>query len=121
MLIVDDDPEIRRVLSDILRDAGYEVRTATDAEHAFRSAVALAPDLILLDVYVPEPSFALRFAQNYRDRLPAEERAPIIALSGVSDIEKLSQQLGASGFIRKPFEVDELLRVLDKWLTAGAG
>ena len=59
---------------------------------------------------------ALRFAEAYRDRVPAERRAPIIALSGAADLEEVGQQLGASGFLRKPFDLDELIGLVAKFL-----
>lgn len=120
MLVIDDDPAIRRLVAGLLVEEGYDAQTALDGEHARRSAAALHPDLIILDVHVPEKELALRFAEDYRDRVPAERRAPIIALSGASDLEEVGQQLGASAFLRKPFDVDELLRLVTKLLPEPA-
>lgn len=120
MLVIDDDPAIRRLVAGLLVEEGYDAQTALDGEHAQRSAAALHPDLIILDVHVPEKELALRFAEVYRDRVPAERRAPIIALSGASDLEEVGQQLGASAFLRKPFDVDELLRLVTKLLPEPA-
>ncbi len=116
MLVIDDDPAIRRLVAGLLVEEGYDAQTALDGEHARRSAAALHPDLIILDVHVPEKALALRFAEDYRDRVPAERRAPIIALSGASDLEEVGQQLGASAFLNKPFDVEELLRLVTKLL-----
>lgn len=118
VLVVDDDPEIRRLLAGVLVDAGYDAQTAVDGEHAFRSVVALHPDLVILDVHVPEYVLALQFVEAYRDRVPAEQRAPIIACSGVDDLEAISRQLGASGSLKKPFDIEELMRTVDKYLGA---
>jgi CheY-like chemotaxis protein len=114
VLVVDDDPGIRRFVSSLLVEAGYDAQTAVDGDHALRSVIALRPDLIILDIHVPEKEIALRFAQTYRERVVGERRAPIIALSGAADLEEAGQQLGASGFLRKPFDVDELLRLVAK-------
>ena len=116
VLVVDDDPEIRRLVASLLTEAGYDAHTAIDGDHARRSSLALRPDLIILDIHVPDKAMALRFAQAYRDRVPAERRAPIIALSGASDLEETGQQLGASAFLAKPFGIEELLRVVTKFL-----
>ena len=116
MLVIDDDPAIRRLVAGLLVEEGYDAQTALDGEHAQRSAAALHPDLIILDVHVPEKELALRFAEVYRDRVPAERRAPIIALSGASDLQEIGQQLGASAFIEKPFDVDVLVRTVAKFL-----
>jgi len=117
VLVVDDDPDVRRLVSIILGDAGYDPQTAVDGEHALRSALALKPDLIILDLHVPETSLAVRFADTYRERVAAERRAPIVALSGSDDLEAVGQRLGASAFVKKPFAVDELLQVAAKFLA----
>ena len=116
VLVVDDDPAIRTLVAGLLVEAGYDAQTALDGDHARRSSIALHPDLIILDVHVPEKAMALRFAEGYRDRVPAETRAPIIALSGAGDLEEVGRQLGASALLRKPFDVDELLRLVAKFL-----
>ena len=116
VLVVDDDPDVRRLVAGVVVDAGYDAQTALDGEHAIRSVVALHPDLILLDLQVPERSLAFQFAEVYRERFAAGARAPIIAISGAPDVEAVSQQLGASGFLRKPFDVEELTRCVRAYL-----
>lgn len=116
ILLVDDDPVIRQSLSQCLVELGHEAHVALDADHALRSAVALRPDLILLDVYLPDPAFALRFAARYRDRVPAERRPPIIAMSGSDQLGPLGQQLGATDTLAKPFEINALEKLLRKYL-----
>lgn len=116
MLVVDDDAAIRKLVVGLLVEAGYDAQTALDGDHARRSSIALHPDLIILDVQVPEKAMALRFAEAYRDRVPAEIRAPIIALSRDGDLEEVGRQLGASAFLSKPLDVDELIRLVAKFL-----
>ncbi|MEA2662187.1 MAG: hypothetical protein QOH08_1759 [Chloroflexota bacterium] len=117
VLVVDDDPEIRRLVSEILASAGYDVQTAVDGDHALRSAIALRPDLIILDVHVPDAAMAIRFSDRYRERVPSDQRAPIVALSGAPDLETAGQRLGAAGFLAKPFELEDLLRLAAKHLA----
>lgn len=116
VLVVDDDPAIRHVVASILVEAGYDAQTAVDGDHGVRSALALHPALIILDIHVPEKAMALRFAQVYRDRVTADTRAPIIVMSGASDLMETGQQIGADGFLKKPFEIDELLQLVTKYL-----
>jgi len=97
-------------------DAGFDAQTAVDGDHAIRSAAALHPDLIILDIYVPEAELAVRFAWEYRRRVRAENRAPIIAMSARPDLESLARQIGASSYLRKPFDNDELVRLARKLL-----
>ena len=98
-------------------DAGFDAQTAVDGDHAIRSAAALQPDLIILDIYVPEAELAIRFAQEYRRRVRAESRAPIIAMSARPDLESFAQQIGASNHLRKPFDNEELVNLARKLLT----
>ncbi len=116
ILVVDDDPATRRSLSEYLIELGYDAHPALDGDHALRSAVALRPHLILLDVYLPDPKSALRFAARYRERVPVESRAPIIAMSGSDQLGPLSQQIGANDVLHKPFDLDAVERLLRKYL-----
>ena len=116
ILLVDDDRDTRSWLIQYLVELGYEAHVALDGDHALRSAVALSPDLILLDVFLPRPTFALDFAARYRDRIPADKRAPIIAMSSSSDLATFAQQIGANDILRKPFELGGLARLLAKFL-----
>jgi len=116
LLLVDDDRDVRTWLCEYLTELGYEAHVALDGDHALRSAVALRPDLILLDVFLPKPAFALRFAARYRERVPAERRAPIIAMSASHELPALAQQIGANDALPKPFELGSLARLLGKYL-----
>lgn len=116
ILIVDDDEAIRRWLGGYLGDLGYEAHGAVDGEHAIRSAIALRPDLILLDIYVPDPSFAIRFAEAYRERVPSDQRAPIVVISGTDRLDELAQRIGADAILAKPFELSEVTKLLVKFL-----
>lgn len=116
MLVIDDDPEIRHFVGSLLVDAGYDAQTAIDGDHGVRSALALRPDLIILDIHVPEKALAFRFAQIYRERVTADSRAPIVVMSGADDLVETGQQLGAVGFLRKPFDIDALLQLVSKYL-----
>ena len=85
VLVVEDDPDVRQLVAGLMVDAGFDAQTAVDGDHAIRSAAALKPDLIILDVYVPKAELAIRFAQEYRRRVRAENRAPIIAMSSKTE------------------------------------
>jgi CheY-like chemotaxis protein len=120
ILLVDDDRDTRSWLAEYLIELGYEPHSALDSDHALRSAIALRPDLILLDVYLPSPAFALQFATRYRDRVPADQRAPIIAMSASDQLPTLAQQIGANDTLSKPFELSALVKLLGKYLDEPA-
>ena len=116
VLLIDDDEALRRWLGEYLGDLGYEAYSAVDGEHGIRSAIALRPALILLDLYVPDPSLAIRFADAYRARVPAEERAPIVVISGADRLDELAQRIGADATLSKPFELSDVTKLLVKFL-----
>jgi CheY-like chemotaxis protein len=120
VLLVDDDPNTRTWMSGYLAELGYEPHVALDGDHALRSAIALAPELILLDVFLPSPAFALQFAARYRDRVPADRRAPIIAMSASDQLPALAQQIGATDTLAKPFELSALAKLLGKYVDEPA-
>ena len=120
VLVVEDDTDVRQLVAGLMVDAGFDAQTAVDGDHAIRSAAALHPDLIILDIYVPEAELAVRFAQEYRRRVRAENRAPIIAMSARPDLESFAQQIGASNYLRKPFDNEELVSLARKLLAVSA-
>src|SRR5256712_7956355 len=117
VLVVEDDTDVRQLVAGLMVDAGFDAQTAVDGDHAIRSAAALQPDLIVLDIYVPEAELAVRFAQEYRRRVRAENRAPIIAMSARPDPESFARQIGATNYLRKPFDNDELVNLARKLLA----
>lgn len=99
ILIVDDDPELARMIGVILHKSGYEVTTATNGREGLAKANQVRPDLVILDVMMPDMS-GIEVCQKLRDR-PVTRTVPIIMLSAMSDIDtKLSGfQVGADDYI----------------------
>jgi len=105
VLVVEDDDAIRRLLKDVLQDDGYEVVTAVDGESALELLSTDQPDLILMDVRLPGMD-GRSVAASYRT-LPVVNRAPIMFVSASMTETQLPD--GVVGFIRKPFDLDELV------------
>jgi two-component system KDP operon response regulator KdpE len=105
ILIVDDEPEIRRAVLGGLRAQGYEVRAAGDGEEALRLASLAAPDLVILDLMMPGMD-GLEVCR----RLRAWSDVPIIVLSARAQERQKVQALdeGADDYLTKPFGMDEL-------------
>jgi two-component system alkaline phosphatase synthesis response regulator PhoP len=107
ILIVDDEPEMVRGLQDNLRFEGYETLTATQAREGLRLALREAPDLILLDVMMPELSGwdVLRSLRQERVDIPV-----ILLTARGEEVDRvLGLELGADDYITKPFSLRELL------------
>lgn len=106
ILIVDDEPQITRVLKTTLSSQGYGIRTAADGEQALHEMKGWAPDLVITDLRMPHMD-GLALCRAIR----AESRIPIIVLSvkGEEAIKVESLDAGADDYITKPFNVNELL------------
>ena len=109
ILVVDDTPQTLQLLVAILSGANYTVRPADSGALALASVLAYPPELVLLDVNMPEMSgfeVCRQLKQN-----PATQAIPVVFLSGLTDLDDRVQgfQLGAVDFVAKPFQRDELL------------
>jgi two-component system chemotaxis response regulator CheY len=121
ILIVDDDPLIRKLITTTLQDvAGFELREAGDGLAAIEAAAARPPDIVFLDYDMPRLDGVETCRRLRSDPLTAD--ATIIMLSGMSDqpAEDSAVGAGADLFLTKPFSPLRLLRLVDE-LGPGVG
>jgi two-component system KDP operon response regulator KdpE len=106
ILVVDDERPIRRALEVTLTKAGYRVSTATDGSETLTAAALDPPDLVILDLMLPDADGA-EVCSQLRDWL----RAPILLISAVGDEQDKIRALdaGADDYLTKPFGIGELL------------
>ena len=115
ILIVDDEPDIRESVRDILEDEGYSVATAEGASQAQTALQARKADLVLLDVWMPEmDGLGLLRHWHAHGGLPA----PVVMMSGHGTLETAVEaiRLGAYDFIEKPLSLDKLLLMVENAL-----
>jgi DNA-binding response OmpR family regulator len=119
ILIIDDEEDIIRYLETLFEDNGYKVVTADNGKDGVRKALEERPDLITLDVSMPEESGvkALREIQNSKD----SKNIPVIIITGVSTdfkrfIETRKQVHPPEGYFEKPIDRDELLNKVKQLL-----
>ncbi len=108
VLLVDDEQEVRDFVSRLLKEFGYEVRTAGDGAEALRLAETEPPDAVLLDVALPDMSgleVCRRLRAAHRTRT-----VPILLVTGLTDLETrlAGFHAGADDYVIKPFEPTEL-------------
>ncbi len=117
ILIVDDNPENIRVLSKVLKKAGYDIRAATNGTQALASIEAEEPDLVLLDVHMTDLS-GFDVCRKIKDD-PRFDKLPIIFLSALDDAVSKVQgfDCGAVDYVTKPFDADEVLARVATHLT----
>lgn len=113
ILVVDDEPEIRRLLQEILVDEGYEVMVAENARSAREAHRARRPDLVLLDIWMPDVDgiTLLKEWSEAEQGLPI----PVIMMSGHGTVETAVEatRLGAYDFIEKPLSLAKLLLTVE--------
>ncbi len=118
ILVVDDEADIRGLLSEILAEEGYEIEVAADAASARRAAARQEPDLVLLDIWMPDmDGITLLREWNEKHTL----RCPVVMLSGHGTVETAVEatRLGAFDFVEKPLSIAKLLRTAERALEAG--
>jgi DNA-binding response OmpR family regulator len=110
VLVVDDEPDYLRIAARIAAKAGCSVVTAPTALEGVALASSERPDMILLDVGLPDIS-GFEAARRIR-KTPALAGVPIIFFTVRSEVDMVSEglKLGAAGYVLKPFDPDELLR-----------
>jgi signal transduction histidine kinase/CheY-like chemotaxis protein len=113
VLVVEDDPDVRLLVTDALRDAGLDVRAAVNGREALELAAADPPDLILLDKLMPVMDGSA-FSRAYRAATAVP--APIIAFCAARDTDEWARSIGAVDHVAKPFDLDELTRAVRKQL-----
>ncbi|ERT09288.1 response regulator [Lyngbya aestuarii BL J] len=109
ILIVDDTPENLRLLSSMLEETGYKVRKATNGKQALKAIEAQSPDLILLDILMPEMN-GYQIAKHLKS-IDSTREIPIIFLSALNDtMDKVfAFDVGGVDYITKPFQMQEVL------------
>ena len=118
VLVVDDEPLIRRTLTINLRARDYEVETAADGRSALQVVAERTPDVIVLDLGLPD----LDGVEVLR-RLRRTSRVPVIVLSArhESDDKVEALDAGADDYVTKPFGMDELLARVRAAIRRGSG
>ncbi len=117
LLVVDDEPEIRRLVCEILEDEGYDVTTAENATEARALKSSINPHLILLDIWMPDTD-GITLLKEW----VAEDSllCPVIMMSGHGSVESAVEatKLGAYDFLEKPLSMAKLLLVVSRALEA---
>jgi len=118
ILVVDDDTELRKVLSSILSEEGYSVETVENGEQAIRVSEKKRFDLALIDIKLPDME-GTELLQRLKAKQP---HIVIIIVTGFPTIENAMGAVnkGADGYILKPLEIGKLLQAVRKHLNKQA-
>jgi CheY-like chemotaxis protein len=119
VMVVEDDPEVRDAISEVLSDFEYKPVPASNGVEALEQlrTASVMPCLILLDVMMPTmDGWAFR-AEQQRD--PSVKDIPVILLSAHTDVKVAATQMQAAGFLAKPVAIDNLLATVERFCAIG--
>ena len=118
ILVVDDEADIRGLLKEILSEEGYEVDVAANAAQARASRARQVPDLVLLDIWMPDVD-GITLLREWSAGVA--DGCPVVMMSGHSTVETAVEatRLGAFDFVEKPLSLAKLLRTVERALDAG--
>jgi two-component system chemotaxis response regulator CheY len=114
ILVIDDDPAILATVADILRDEGYTVQTAANGAEGLAAVERSPPMCVLLDMRMPVLD-GWGFARALRDR---GLNLPIVVMTAAQDVRRWAQEIGASHYLAKPFELLDLIAVVEQLAQA---
>lgn len=120
ILVVDDESDIRSLIQDILSDEGYEVTVAADASEARAARLSRDPDLVLLDIWMPDTDGITLLREWSVDQ---GKQCPVVMMSGHGTVDTAVEatRLGAFDFIEKPLSLAKLLRTVERALDDAPG
>ncbi len=118
ILVVDDEADIRGLLKEILSEEGYEVDVAANAGQARASRARQSPDLVLLDIWMPDVD-GITLLREWS--ASANDGCPVVMMSGHGTVETAVEatRLGAFDYVEKPLSLAKLLRTVERALESG--
>jgi CheY-like chemotaxis protein len=117
ILVVDDEEPVRQILAAVLADHGYHALEARNGKHAIEVLEGERPDLVLTDVMMP--ILTGKDLCRHLKADPATRAIPVILMSAAG--REVSDGSGADDFLDKPFHLEEVEALVDRWISQGPG
>ena len=119
VLIVEDQPDIRKLIRMTLEFEAYEIHEASDGALGLRMATAVAPDLMLLDVMMPGELDGLQVCQRLKqDSVTKHIKVVLLTARGQARDREAGQHAGADEYLVKPFSPLQLIETIERLLEA---
>ena len=115
ILVIDDEPDIRETVKDILEDEGYEVALAENAEAARKQLRDRLPDMVLLDIWMPDTD-GITLLKEWKESSGGELPSPVVMMSGHGNVETAVEatRLGAYDFLEKPLSIAKMMLTIER-------
>jgi CheY-like chemotaxis protein len=113
IFVIDDDPGILEVITIILTDRGHNVVSISEGNMLFEELKKQKPDLMFLDVWISGSD-----GRDITRKLKGDKDTkdiPIIIISALNETQKIAKDVGADGFLEKPFDIDKLLETVNRF------
>jgi CheY-like chemotaxis protein len=118
LLVVDDEPTIRDLIADVLRESGYQVQTAANGAQALQFMRREVPRAIVLDLMMPQiDGNAFVELKRLNPRFAA---IPVLLVTATFGAQEAAERLGAQACLTKPFELDDLVKLVDGLVSDAA-
>jgi len=111
VLIFDDDVDILELCALVLQSRGFETATENNCRNVIKRVKEVAPDVILMDNWIPDSGGII--ASRTIKSNEAFQHIPIVYFSANNDIKSLAKEAGADAFLAKPFDLEELEKVIE--------
>lgn len=116
ILVVEDDPQVARLIALVLQRSGYTSQVVADGESALDRARAMKPSMIFADLTIKGMGGELLCSTLKSS--PETKSIPYVVVSGDRDIAEKARVCGADDYMGKPFEFDDLIRLVNKYARA---
>ena len=116
IIIFDDDEDILSVCTYVLEEQGWEVHVFTDCNQIIDKVTSVMPHVILMDNWIPDTGGIVATQTLKSDE--TLKRIPVVYFSANSDIQVLAKQAGAEAYLAKPFDLEDMERVISGVIAA---
>ncbi len=114
IFIIEDDRDISELMQIVIKDNGYKVKTFLEAENLENKIRKEKPSLLVMDLWIEGLDNTNLVKKLKKD--PKTIDIPIILVSAKNSLEKIAKQTGADGFLSKPFNIKDLLKIIEHYV-----
>jgi CheY-like chemotaxis protein len=115
VFVFDDNVDILELCTIILEDAGYDIKTSSTSNNIIDQVMGYTPDIIFMDNWLPDVG-GIAATRALKSHAVLKD-IPVIYFSANNDVKSLADEAGADGYLSKPFDIEELEKIISKHLA----